>query len=303
VTTHNRRRCTALASVIAVCGLTATACGTADAAHVGQVSPLPATGTTATASSAAPSATAASKAAAGTVANASTASASTAASTSLSLAGKTVVIDPGHNGGNASHASEIAKLVPMGFGQYKTCDTTGTDANDGYPEYAFTLSVSDDVQQILEQHGIKVIMTRTTNSGVGPCVNQRAAIGNDAHADAAVSIHGDGFATSGHGFQIIQAAKSVGGSANDARSNELSEALHSTFVSESGLTPATYIGTDGYETRSDLAGLNLSTVPKILVECGNMKNPGDIALMESSSGRDRIAEAIADGIIKFLTHP
>jgi len=211
-----------------------------------------------------------------------------------------VVIDPGHNGANASHAAQIAKLVPMGFGQYKTCDTTGTNAVDGYPEHLFTFEVSTLVQNLLEQRGIKVIMTRSNDDGVGPCVDQRAAIGNDAHADAAISIHGDGFDTSGHGFQIIQASRSAGGAANDARSNALSQALHSTFLSESGLAPSTYIGTDGYESRSDLAGLNLSTVPKVLVECGNMKNPGDDALMESSAGRARLAAAIADGIIDFL---
>jgi N-acetylmuramoyl-L-alanine amidase len=229
-----------------------------------------------------------------------TSSPATAAQTAQSLAGKTVVIDPGHNGANAAHAAEIAKPVPMGFGQDKTCDTTGTNSADGYPEHLFTFEVSTLVQDLLEQRGIKVIMTRSNDDGVGPCVDQRAAIGNDAHADAAISIHGDGFDTSGHGFQIIQAARSVGGAANDARSNALSQALHGTFMSESGLTPSTYIGTDGYETRSDLAGLNLSTVPKILVECGNMKNPADDALMESSAGRARLAAAIADGIIDFL---
>jgi N-acetylmuramoyl-L-alanine amidase len=234
-------------------------------------------------------------------ATAATKAAATASAESLSLAGKTVVIDPGHNGGNASHAAEIARLVPMGFGQTKTCDTTGTNADDGYPEYQFNLQVSLLVQQLLQQRRITVILTRTNDDGVGPCVDQRAAIGNNAHADAAVSIHGDGFDAGGHGFQIIQAARSVGGTANDSRSNALSHALHATFQSESGLTPATYIGTDGYELRSDLAGLNLSTVPKVLVECGNMKNPGDIGLMESSAGRARIAQAIADGIIAFLT--
>jgi N-acetylmuramoyl-L-alanine amidase len=224
-----------------------------------------------------------------------------AVSRPLPLAGKVVVLDPGHNGGNASHAAEIAKLVPMGSGQSKACDTTGTDADDGYSEHQFNFSVALAVQQLLEQDGVKVILTRTDDTGVGPCVNQRADIGNDAHADAAVSIHGDGFDASGHGFQIIQASKSEGGTANDARSNELSEALHATFVSESGLTPATYIGTDGYETRSDLAGLNLSSVPKALVECGNMKNAGDSSLMESASGRARMARAIAEGIIAFLS--
>jgi N-acetylmuramoyl-L-alanine amidase len=221
-------------------------------------------------------------------------------SVSAALSGKTVVLDPGHNGGDESHTAEINQLVPMGFGKYKTCDTTGTDADDGYSEHAFNLQVAAVVESLLEERGIRVVMTRANDTGVGPCVNVRAAIGNDAHADAAVSIHGDGFDASGHGFQIIQAAKSVGGTANDARSNSLSEAMHATFLSESGLTPSTYIGTDGYEIRSDLAGLNLSTVPKVLVECGNMKNPGDSALMESAAGRARIASAIADGIIVFL---
>lgn len=221
-------------------------------------------------------------------------------STPSTLSGKTVVLDPGHNGGDASHTAQINRLVPMGFGQYKACDTTGTNADDGYSEHEFNLQVATLVEDLLEKRGIKVIMTRTNDTSVGPCVNVRAAIGNDAHADAAVSIHGDGYDASGHGFQIIQAAKSVGGAANDARSNRLSEAMHATFLSESGLTPATYIGTDGYERRSDLAGLDLSTVPKVLVECGNMKNPGDVALMESPAGRARIASAIADGIIAYL---
>lgn len=291
VPTHNRRIRSALVAVSVLCALAVSACGTT-ATQVGQESTVPATGAS-SAATAANGVDGASPSSAGS-------SATSASASSAALAGKTVVIDPGHNGGNASHASEIAKLVPMGFGQSKTCDTTGTNADDGYPEYEFNLQVSVLVERILEQHGAKVIMTRTTDDGVGPCVNQRAAVGNDAHADAAISIHGDGFSSSGHGFQIIQATRSEGGTANDARSNALSKALHATFLAESGETPATYIGDDGYETRSDLAGLNLSTVPKVLVECGNMKNSGDIALMESTAGRAKLAAAIADGLIDFL---
>lgn len=260
-----------------------------------------ASGNTTSTAVASPNQTAAAAAAATTAATTTTTSAAPASPAALPLSGKTVVLDPGHNGGNASHATEINRLVPMGFGNYKTCDTTGTNADDGYPEHEFNLQVAMLVEAQLEKLGVKVIMTRTNDTGVGPCVDVRAAIGNNAHADAAVSIHGDGFDASGHGFQIIQATKSVGGTANDAQSNKLSEALHATFLTESGLTPSTYIGTDGYETRSDLAGLNLSTVPKVLVECGNMKNSGDIALMESPIGRARMAAAIADGIISFLS--
>ena len=41
------------------------------------------------------------------------------------------------------------------------------------------------------------------NSGVGPCINRRAAIGNKAKADAAISIHADGGPPRGHGFHVI----------------------------------------------------------------------------------------------------
>lgn len=214
-------------------------------------------------------------------------------------AAPTVVLDPGHNGGNESAPAEVNKLVPQGSGLYKACDTTGTNTGDGYPEHEFNFQVALLVKSMLEQHGITVLLTRVTDSGIGPCVDRRAAIADDAHAAAAVSIHGDGNLT-GHGFQIIEAEHSAGGVSNDALSLKLAEALHKTFLSQSGLTPSTYAGEDGYESRNDLAGLNLSTVPKILVECGNMRDSGDAALMESSAGRQRIAQAIADGILAYL---
>ena len=62
----------------------------------------------------------------------------------------------------------------------------------GTPEHEFTWGVANDLQSLLEAQGVTVIMTRDSDDGVGPCVNKRAAIGNDANADAVVSIHGDG---------------------------------------------------------------------------------------------------------------
>src|SRR5579875_2526342 len=114
-------------------------------------------------------------------------------------AGRVVVLDPGHNGGNASHPEIINQLVPAGNGLTKPCNTTGTATNAGYPEHAFTWAVALRVRQLLEQQHITVIMTRPNDAGVGPCVNKRAAIGNAADAAAVVSIHGDG-AAAGHGF-------------------------------------------------------------------------------------------------------
>src|SRR4051812_17283968 len=50
----------------------------------------------------------------------------TTTTTTSKVTGKVVVLDPGHNGGNAAHAAQINKLVPAGRGQTKPCNTTGT---------------------------------------------------------------------------------------------------------------------------------------------------------------------------------
>src|SRR4051794_8488319 len=46
----------------------------------------------------------------------------------LPLAGRTIVIDPGHNGGNGANPALINQLVPAG-GFDKPCDTTGTETD------------------------------------------------------------------------------------------------------------------------------------------------------------------------------
>jgi N-acetylmuramoyl-L-alanine amidase len=45
-------------------------------------------------------------------------------------------------------------------------------------------------------------LTRDSDNGVGPCVDQRAALANAAKPDAIISIHADGGPASGHGFHV-----------------------------------------------------------------------------------------------------
>jgi N-acetylmuramoyl-L-alanine amidase len=214
-------------------------------------------------------------------------------------AGRVVVLDPGHNGGNASNPAIINQLVPAGDGMRKPCNTTGTATNAGYSEHAFNWAVALRVRQLLEQQHITVIMTRPNDTGVGPCVDKRAEIGNSAHATAVVSIHGDG-ATYGHGFHIMQAVHDLGTASADEASGRLAVDVHGAMLADSGMTTATYAGTNGYDRRSDLAGLNLSSRPTIMIECGNMRDAGDAARMSSVDGQDHIATAIAAGIEEFL---
>jgi N-acetylmuramoyl-L-alanine amidase len=219
---------------------------------------------------------------------------------SMPLAGNIVTVDPGHNGGNFTHPQEIARQVYDGNG-YKECDTTGTAAPDGYRETDFNWSVGVDLRRLLATSGAHVVMTRQSNDGVGPCVNERAAIGNRAHSSAAISIHADGGPPGGSGFAILVPAPIPSGR-NDAiiapsrrLANDLRPALE-----RMGLHPSTYDGVNGIAPRTDLGGLNLSRVPKVLVEVGNMQNGPDEAPMERPAFRERVARALFEGLAQFL---
>lgn len=209
------------------------------------------------------------------------------------------MLDAGHNGGNASHPAEINKLVPAGRGQTKPCNTTGTSTNAGYSEHAFTFDVAQRVGAALTAKGVKVVYTRTDDNGVGPCVDKRAATGNAAGASAVVSIHGDGSDAAGaHGFHVAYSSPPLN-AAQGEPSTSLAKTLRDGMRSAS-FTSANYIGKDGLAPRDDLAGLNLSTRPAALIECGNMRNATEAAAMSSAEGRQRYASAIAAAIETYL---
>ncbi|WP_329329038.1 N-acetylmuramoyl-L-alanine amidase [Streptomyces luteogriseus] len=219
------------------------------------------------------------------------------------LKGKVVVIDPGHNPGNFQHASEINRQVNIGTNS-KECDTTGTSTNDGYTEAKFTLDVAHRMRTLLQEQGATVKLTQDGDRPFGPCVDERARIGNQAKADAVVSIHADGSGAGNRGFHVILPG-SVHAGAADTRaivgpSRDLGERVAGRFVAVTGSAPSNYIGDGGLITRKDLGGLNLSTVPKVFIECGNMRDSKDAALLTSGAWRQKAAQGISEGIVSFL---
>lgn len=220
------------------------------------------------------------------------------------LAGKVVVVDPGHNPGNFQHTSEINKLVDIGTNR-KECDTTGTATADGYTEAEFTRDVSQRLRRLLEKQGATVQFTHDNNRAFGPCVDERARIGNKAKADAVISVHADGASVGDRGFHVILPALVKAGAADTTNivgpSRELGERIAGRFVRATGSAPSNYVGDGtGLDVRKDLGGLNLSTVPKVFIECGNMRDPQDAALLKDSAWRQLAAQGMADGIAGYL---
>jgi N-acetylmuramoyl-L-alanine amidase/ribosomal protein L24E len=219
---------------------------------------------------------------------------------SLLLAGKIVGIDPGHNGLNYSAPQIINQLIWNGQG-YESCDTTGTETANGYTEAQYNFNVATDLEADLEDEGAQVVMTRTNNAGVGPCVTTRATIINDADANVAVDIHADGGPVDGRGFAVLEPVADGPNDAVIGSSAAFATILRNTFVADTPMPVSTYDGVDGLQPRNNLAGLNLTTVPKVLIECGNMQNPTDAALLETPAFQQSAASAMAQAITVYLT--
>ena len=222
------------------------------------------------------------------------------AATVLPLAGKTVGIDPGHNGGNFDDPGYINSMIWNGM-EEETCDTTGTQTASGYTEAQFNFNVATDLQTDLIADGAQVVMTRHSNNGVGPCVTTRAQIINRAHAAVAIDIHADGGPASGRGFTVLEP---VADGPNDqviSASIAFGGDVRAAMLADTPMPASDYYGQDGIIERDDLAGLNLTTVPKILIECGNMPNATDAALLTSPDFQRLLASALTAAIVAFLT--
>jgi N-acetylmuramoyl-L-alanine amidase len=226
---------------------------------------------------------------------ASTLVAPTAHAAPANIAGMIVFLDPGHNGSNDS---SISRQVSTGRGGTKNCQESGTSTDDGYPEHTFTWDTTLRIRQSLTALGVRTAMSRGDDTGLGPCVDERAALANSIKPNAIVSIHGDGGPANGRGFHVLYSSPPL----NDAQAGpsvRFAQIMRDQLAA-SGFVPSTYIGSGGLNPRSDIAGLNLAQYPSILVELGNMKNPVDSGLMKTPEGRQKYADAVVRGIAGYL---
>lgn len=216
------------------------------------------------------------------------------------LAGKIIGIDPGHNGRNWTDPSYLDHKIWNGR-EWEDCDTTGTETASGYTEARFNFNVAMYLRADLVKDGAKVVLTRHNNHGIGPCVNRRARILDRAHANVSVDIHADYGPASGRGFTVLEP---VADGPNDKvikSSLRFGRDVHAAMTARTPMPVSDYYGHHGYIRRDDLAGLNLTTMPKILIECGNMNNAADARLLVLPRVQRHIASALAAAIVKFLT--
>lgn len=213
------------------------------------------------------------------------------------LSGRVVVVDPGHNGVTVARINN--RQVDAGGGRRKACNTSGT-ANSRMSEHELNWKVASLVVEQLRSRGATVWLTRPDDKGVGPCVDERAGIGNRVGADLVLSIHADGnTSASARGFHVIVAQSMKGGPEAQAQSQNVAGLVREQMKT-TGMPVSTYLGRKGIHIRSDIAGVNLSEPPAVMLEMGNMRHPKDAALFAQAGFRERVATGLANAVQNAL---
>ncbi|HAA89909.1 MAG: N-acetylmuramoyl-L-alanine amidase [Thermoanaerobacterales bacterium 50_218] len=185
------------------------------------------------------------------------------------LEDSTVVLDPGHGGSDP-----------------------GAIGKSGLREKDVNLAVALKAAEILQKQGVKVILTRATDTDVG--LRERAEIANKRGADVFVSIHSN-----------ASYKPDIGGTATytlarDSSAYQREERLYLAQLLQEELVAALGLRDIGV-LQENFAVLKYTQMPAALVEIAFISNPFEEQLLADPGFQARAAAAIARGIVRFLT--
>jgi N-acetylmuramoyl-L-alanine amidase len=169
-----------------------------------------------------------------------------------------VTVDPGHGG------------IDPGCG------------TEGGLEKDIVLPIAMHLRQLLEQAGVTVVMTRTTDDTLS--LDDRAILANNAGSDLFVSVHCNSYEGQARGMDVYY------------HKSESAKLLAQSILDEAAVLGLTtrQIQKNNYQVLWD------TDMPAVLVETGFLTDPTDLAQLLDPAHQQTVARAIANAVLAWL---
>jgi N-acetylmuramoyl-L-alanine amidase len=184
---------------------------------------------------------------------------------SKSLAGTTILLDPGHGSAN-----DLGSVGPS-----------------GYPEKDVALLVSKLLRQELERRGAKVILTREGDDDLYP--NDRTKKIEQIAPTLALSLHYNALPDGGDAWNT----RGVAAFWYNPQAQSLAVFLHDYLVQK--------LGRSSYGVYwNNLALTRPAIAPSVLIELGFMINPNEFEWITNPQAQQKLSKALAEGVTLWI---